>query len=492
MMSRISRVVSGLAFQNARWKQAISSGFLRPLFSGMAVAMGLRVLGLALAAASLALISRKLPLADCGEYLLSLSLVTLGNCAAGLGLPVVVIRHLAGVNRTSEERGTTIISAMLLTTLSGLLVGGMCSGISWWYAHSHGGKWEAVHAVCLITWVLLSTLNICLGEMYRGLHRIGLAGFFGGVLPPLMLCSMILLGQTWSEMTLRTVLLMTVASYTGSLIVGGFTFASLASAWNLKFSSQMSSSLAMGQTLLREAFPVLVAMLCMVVLGQVDLWVVGAMCPLEETAIYGAAARLMALMSLPLAAVNLTIPPKIAALHHQTKHAELQRLLRVTATLAASAAFVFMVVVLVGAELIFSVLFGPEFVRGSTVLRILAVSQFLVISCGSPGYTLMMTGHRWTPMVINLGAVVYVVAGSLWLTPSYGLWGAAMASASGLVLQKLVLVIMTWRAVQLWCPAYLWVPSRKTPILSSPKHDEPESRSIPEISPTLHLRSGAA
>ncbi|MGH7006216.1 MAG: polysaccharide biosynthesis C-terminal domain-containing protein, partial [Alphaproteobacteria bacterium] len=79
------------------------------------------------------------------------------------------------------------------------------------------------------------------------------------------------------------------------------------------------------------------------------------------------------------------------------------------------------------------------YVAAHTPLVILAVGQLVNVSMGSVASLLNMTGHeRDTTRIIFVGATLNVVL-NVSLTPIWGMTGAAIATASGLIIWNLIM-----------------------------------------------------
>ena len=75
-------------------------------------------------------------------------------------------------------------------------------------------------------------------------------------------------------------------------------------------------------------------------------------------------------------------------------------------------------------------LFGPSFVPGGTVLAILALGHAVVCVTGVSGQVLMMTGKEQHMRNASIIALLVVFSLALILIPTYGMHGAAIASAT--------------------------------------------------------------
>jgi len=167
----------------------------------------------------------------------------------------------------------------------------------------------------------------------------------------------------------------------------------------------------------------------------------------DEVAVYGAAMRLMSLVSMPLLIVNGVVPPIIAQMYAQRKTAELERILRTTATFAGVPSLIVLVIFVFWGGDVLSMIYGPSFLQASGILLFLSVGQMVNVWAGSCGLTLMMTGHQIEILVITLltGFVTTIMA--LITVQPWGGLGVAGSAMAGMILQNSAMLGMTYRRV---------------------------------------------
>jgi len=68
--------------------------------------------------------------------------------------------------------------------------------------------------------------------------------------------------------------------------------------------------------------------------AQADLWIAGTLATGNDVALYAAARRLVVMVAMPLQMVNLTVMSSVPALYFQGRKVELQRLLRLAASIS--------------------------------------------------------------------------------------------------------------------------------------------------------------
>ena len=74
-------------------------------------------------------------------------------------------------------------------------------------------------------------------------------------------------------------------------------------------------------------------------------------------------------------------------------------------------------------------IFGPDFVSGWPVLVIGAVGQLVNCGVGSVGYLLLMSGNQKRLIRVQFAMTIVSVVTNITLIPTFGLVGAALASA---------------------------------------------------------------
>lgn len=199
--------------------------------------------------------------------------------------------------------------------------------------------------------------------------------------------------------------------------------------------------------LVRTAVPLFWVALLALVMGIVDTAMLGILADSREVGIFGIAARVAALTSFGLHAVNMVVAPRFAALHSAGRTDEMERVARLAAA-AASAVGLPVVLACVAFPTLVLALFGPGFVAGAPVLATLAVGHLVNALTGPVGYLLMMTGHERT-MRNNMVATGALNIGlNAWLIPGMGALGAAIGTAVSLTVLNLASAVLVHRRLR--------------------------------------------
>lgn len=191
---------------------------------------------------------------------------------------------------------------------------------------------------------------------------------------------------------------------------------------------------------LRSLFPISVTGGLLVVNAQVDTLMVGALASDAETGLYKIAAQASTLTAFALQAFTPVYAPLVARLNVRRDYTEIQRTV-------ARASLAILLITLLPAALLMAmgdrllvIAFGPEFAGAHLALAILCVGQLINAGCGFTGVILEMTGReRDATLGVAMGLLTNVLLNAA-LIPSFGIVGAAVATASGLVVWNLMLV----------------------------------------------------
>jgi O-antigen/teichoic acid export membrane protein len=202
----------------------------------------------------------------------------------------------------------------------------------------------------------------------------------------------------------------------------------------------------------RELFSVSVPLVAADVTQRTGSWIavaaLGIWASFEAVGVFNAAARTAALSSLVLGAFRI-FWPMISDLYSRGQLEDLRSLYRDVSrwTFTGSLA-VFLVTVLLAKDIL--AVFGPDFVSGWVALVIVAGAQLFSSSVGHTGRILAMTGHQNTVMLATFGSGATSIAASGALVPFYGMLGAGVAMAGGLILQNLVTLVRVRQVLGVW------------------------------------------
>ena len=436
----------------------------RRLLSGGAWAFGSKILVALAGLVSSALLARLLTPQALGTYFLAYSILSVGTSLGALGLTGTVVRLVAqGMGLNLFGRVRRVISVVLSVGTLGAL------GVGLAYLLFGDDLAEAVFdapALAAITglvagWVMVGTLQDLLGETFRGFHDIRLASILGGQVGggttgvatlALLTASLFGLWLINGQATLATVVLLAICSGAVNTLVAGWLLHRKVT--RLPPQTLEESRRADTKKVLREALsislPMLIVILVVMVKTQGAVWTLGAFLPQGEVALYGAANRLVSVVTMPLAIVTAITPPLIAEMYSQGNREDLEHALRNTATLAGIPAFLASMVCIFFASPILGLVYGNYYREGAMVLALLSIGLFANVLSGSCGIVLAYTGHQKTLMVVTIAVSTATLIAMLATVEPYGIIGVAISGTTGQVLQNGIVLLVVKQKTGMW------------------------------------------
>jgi O-antigen/teichoic acid export membrane protein len=181
-----------------------------------------------------------------------------------------------------------------------------------------------------------------------------------------------------------------------------------------------------------------------VLIGWIEMMALSQWSDSRSIALFNAALRVAAVISLPLLIINLVAAPRYAALYATHRLAELRLLVRKVIALS----FLFglpllLIVVFFGGRVL--QIFGPQFVAASLSLRVISIGQLINLLTGPVIYLLMMGGKERAGLICVAAAVIVdVLSACLWV-PLHGLLGAAISNATAVCVMNLAAAFVAYR-----------------------------------------------
>ncbi len=327
---------------------------------------------------------------------------------------------------------------------------GLLAGVSRLIAvHVFSSRVLASVAQLLAPWMALLTIELLLAETFRGFGDIPRASIFGGALSRVTcvgIFSVLLVLGGASD--LRTIVALTLGSYLVSVPWGGYTLHRRVSKLHTGDSQSVGTGLVLSAT-----WPFLVTNVTMFAMAQAGLWILGAFRPEDEVALYGVCVRLVMLLGMPLTIAAAVLPPIIGQLYVQEQRKILERVMRMTASVAAIPSVLVLAGFVLAGRPILEFAFGAYYGAGTVALALLSVGQFVNVWVGSCGYTLIMTGHQRDLMVSAVVSGAVTVVGSLAAVDRFGVEGVAAATAVGTIVNQVLMLMLARTRCGIWTHA---------------------------------------
>lgn len=384
------------------------------------------------------LLARLISPAELGAYFLVQSLAVSMALVGQLGLPRIVVREIAkavGAGRHSD------VVRIVTRTVPAVFVGvGVVSAsyaivIGPWLGQKvFDSEYVRASSMLVSAWIAGMAFQNLSSESLRGMHRLGMAAFFGGPVSSLITAAVLTIALLVpGKSHLTEVLLVSVLSTFVTVV-----FSAGAVAKHLKVCP--GAGQIQTKVLFRGAPTMLTVGLADNMISQSDLWIIGSTLGENELALYGAAKRLTQVVSLPMVIVSLVVPPLIADFYARGEVSRLQRGIRGIATLAGLPSLAILGLFISGNEIVLSWVFGPFYAAAGSALIFLSLERMGAVWAGPCSMTLLMTGNEKGMLTATFsGGCVQAIA-----TAAGAYSGGLESAALGFFLGSLFRNILLW------------------------------------------------
>ncbi|QHT61920.1 flippase [Paenibacillus lycopersici] len=192
------------------------------------------------------------------------------------------------------------------------------------------------------------------------------------------------------------------------------------------------------------------------ILGQLNVLLMGAMDSETASGYFSAAVRLATLVAFARTAINMTAAPLLSETYAKGDREQLQQV----CTASGRAGFAFAVVVCaafaIGGKPILT-LFGPGFADAYPALLLMSVGQLFGAYCGQNGTLATMAGSHNLLTRVLAGSTALNVVMSVALIPVIGMTGAGLAACCSTICWNGIMAVVVVRKYGIITP--VWLPS---------------------------------
>lgn len=189
--------------------------------------------------------------------------------------------------------------------------------------------------------------------------------------------------------------------------------------------------------------------------GRIDQTLLGSILGADAVGVYSTASLFAQLVTTVMMAANMSLMPTIVRLHAAGEMRRLENIIQKT----MRGVFAFTLVISMSMILLRQPLlsiFGEEFERAQIALVILVAGQLFNVATGPVGAILMMTRYE-RAAATNVGMSLFLnIVLNLLLIPRFGIEGAALSSASTLVVVNLLQVMIVRRRLGINPSIFYW------------------------------------
>ncbi len=365
-------------------------------------------------------LTRALPVSEYGAYALGFAVSYIVTVIVAFGVPAGLPRLVAEA-RARKEHPKVLVSTALLTVLMFGIVAVLLSLVLLPYISEVLGVPE-----CLLFPFILSAVFIALiraaNSAARGYDDPIARALFGDLLWGLALLFVV----AGSAVITRDVL---IASYAFLASVLVLAFAAI---WYLR-SKRYLDGLIFDPTLFRKILlfssTLFLTAFAGLVLSWMDTLTIGYFLDTTKVGIYNAALSFARMISFFLQATAFMFLPVATTLVVNGKKAELERTYQLVAKWIAVFTMPLVTISLFFPGVVLRAFFGAEYVLGATALQLLSLGYIVHALAGPNGLTLVAAGkNKYVFFSSALAALTNAVLNVI-LVPTYGINGAAIATA---------------------------------------------------------------
>lgn len=280
---------------------------------------------------------------------------------------------------------------------------------------------------------------VCLAQIrnhiLRGLKHVSISVFFESTVIPLLFLLVILIYAPTSP---TNALLWYLGINAIVLVFGSLTLLKLIPLECKNLVSKFEFS-----QWIWVAIPLLLGSISQIIMNRTDTIMLGFMVDMSVVGIYSAASRIAMLNIFVLAAINTIAAPMLASAFHGERRQQFSLILRSSMAGSALATLPVLLVVLAAPEYLLG-LFGDEFSSGRTLLRILALGQFVNAITGPVAYALMVSKQEVIFAHITGWTSLANVLGNFFAISMWGAMGAAIVTALATVVSNGLMFWVVW------------------------------------------------
>lgn len=397
----------------------------------------LRVLAIGISFVTVTWLARELG-EDFGSYGTLVYLIGLLTIPAACGLNQSLTPYVAAKNFKGHMDGSsgTILCGLVVSELFSFLVILVAIPIKSFFYPSIDNQ---AFTLALLAVPLIAFLQNC-RAILQGMDL----PLRASLIETLLLPSGILLVLTAShflfdlEINLRLAFAASLMSSCVACITIGLLLAQKFPIPRIKWDSEIEEL----RQMLHKSLPFCIGQSVFAINSRVPLLVLATSASETECGAYYTAAMLASYVSFPLVTINPMISGRAANLYTQSATSKLQQLFQRSAYLCFLLSVPFAGVLFIFGRSALEI-FNQLFVVGYPVLFILVISQLVNTGAGSVGVLVNMTGNAHVATKVAAMSTAIGVCMCLVLIPSYGLDGAAIGQATGLIIFNVSLVLFS-------------------------------------------------
>ncbi len=398
---------------------------LRKVVKGTAIFLLGSFIGLFIALLGKILVIRYITPDQFGLLSLSVTIYSIIITFASLGLPNGITRQAAyflGKNEHDKVRAI-FIAGVFVSAIFGILAAiglFVLADVVADFFNMQNLSW----ILRMLSFVVpLGILSRILTSIFQVYENVSVKVVFNDIMP-----NVLRVGLVVSIILLSLSFYWIVVAYFLSFMVSGvFFLIYFFKNVDLKTSESMSKYL---KILILFSLPLLFQSVLGMIINWTDTLMIGYFLTSSDVGLYNGAQPLAKLMINFLVAINFLYFPIVSQLYAKNQIREVGRIYAVVTKWLMSISLPIFLVLFLFPSATLWLLYGSRYLPSAYALRILALGFFVHLLLGPNGMTLIATGNVRFLTIASFAAATVNFILNLVLIPSYGITGAAIASAS--------------------------------------------------------------
>lgn len=367
-----------------------------------------------------------------GRLNLSFSFMMIGALISRLGLDIHFVKIFSIQDNLENSRGIyfkTLPFTVGLSAIVSFIIFLFSNTIAKHFFNDNG---LAIYLKWTAPCIVLFTLILLNASVFRGLKKNSLYAFLfngGRFLFTLIVFFILIL---FFDNAVATVISHSIAILILFVISLRYIFK-----YNFPFTSKTSYKT---KSFIKQSLPMLISTSMIVFLGWSDTIILGVYKSSTDVGIYGVVLKVSVVTSFTFQALDSILAPKLSRAYHDKRINDFKKLVKFSTFINTIISLVIVSVIILFKDFILSI-FGDEFHIASTALIILCIGQLFNSICGPVGSILQMTGRQNIFQYILIVAFGLNLILNLFLAPTYGITGVALATAISLAFWNIASVI---------------------------------------------------
>lgn len=413
-------------------RRSLTEKIFSTIGSPLAGSVFLRALAILASVFLTIVLTRVLSLAEYGIYTYSLSIANILFLPLVGGLPVLVLRESArGMSNKHLVRIRTLLSWASIVVLGVGAVLFILVGVIDWTGLRGALKLPEETGLAILLTLVISLVWV-IGASIRGMNRIFMGGLAADVLRPAVFSIAMVSIWRLSNGSLTAASAFTVHIFATFFALG---VSVLVIRSMLRFSiAQSRTSKFYTRKWLSALVPLSLSAGITLVMSNTDIVMLGLFGRELEVGPYSVAVRSATWASIGLLVINQAIQPRLVNLYQKKNQARLQHLVSRSSLYAFGAAIVTAAIIALWGKQALTTLFGTAYAVSYVPLLIITFGQVINSFFGPVRSLLELTGHEQIVLRIILVTAVANTLMNAVLIPQLGANGAAISTASALVI----------------------------------------------------------